>query len=191
MQHLKEHAQKGRRDFLKQIAATIGGLVVWPAVSGPAVAEVFAALAQEKYPTPRYLPNGYRLSAQYIDRPDGFGGGSTELALWYVNPKHPQGFNNPLSIYIVPRPQHSSIGATEGRHGTSMILTMVSGAIVSADYHDGFWMPSPDGLGQLVWNTDNVHSLTFKLHSFTVGVRGSRLVGISREELVRIASSLG
>lgn len=211
--------QTPRRGFLKAVASLVGAIAAWrseKAIRGDDVAVASAPdiVTSPKYPTldflpkeyqgyphPTYSPQGYGLAEIYIDRPDGFGGPG-ELAFWYVNRSNHVGLNNPLAVYVARQPQLTSLHGN--REGQPAALAMVSGETVQAKYHDGFWVlaqdqrgPLPDphfvlpnGAGVLIWETSNVHSLTFHLQGYTIFVRGSRLAGVSFEELLRVANSI-
>jgi hypothetical protein len=165
----------------------------------------------QEYPAPTYVPKGYQLIEAFTDRLDGFrrpddiDKDSSEVAFWYANPKHPLGFNNPLSVYVTRQPQHNHLATVGDRKGAPMVLHTASGQDVQAEYHDGFWVISWDEPGSLpakhielpdgstvllIWEANNVHSLTFRVRGFTIGVRGSRLVGVELDELIRVASSI-
>ncbi len=194
-----------RRRVLKFLATLFGGAVALTSgrslLSEPNRVSA-AAVLPTGYPAPKYLPRDYQLVEVYANRTDGFGG-SDERALWYSNPKNLQGFNNPLAVYVTRQPKRSSLVAM--RQGSPIALNLASGASVQADYHDGLWMRDPsasnvplsnqiqlrDGSGVLVWVTSNAHSLTFNMGGFTVGIRGARMAGVERNELIRVASSLG
>lgn len=194
-----ERAQQPRRTFLKRLAAALGGLVI-RRVSGPVLessavlsgtailGEAFTHTTAE-YPIPRYVPEGYRLVTQYTDRLDGFGGGKSEITLWYMNPTNPLAAVRPLSIYLSPTPKRRALSATEQHGGTPVMLRMPSGRAIVAEYHDGWWIPQSRS-PQPAWNNTDAHSLTFTLGTLTVGVRGFRLAGVSQEDLIRVASSL-
>jgi hypothetical protein len=222
-QHLTmSDREVARRGFLKQVTAALGSFLLWR-TGGPVLRdnEMFARepatltslenstssylpAAYQGYPRPTYLPKDYQLMEVFSDQPGGFGSDSDELAFWYVNPKHPLGFNSPLSVYVTQQPQRTALGATEHHNSTSVLLSTPSDASVQAEYHDGFWVlsldvSSPltnehimlrDGDGILIWRTTNFHSLTFRLREFTIGVRGARLTGVNYGELIRVASSI-
>lgn len=215
---LSSHEGIDRRSFLKRSAVVLGAVFTWHSGLGEALAKTTGILPSDRspsatvgaadiarllptafkdYPVPTYLPKGYVLSEIYTERPDGFGPDAKEVAFWFINSKHPMGLHNPLSIYVARLQRVAFLPSTYGRHGTPVVLNMASGDTAQAMYHDGFWVLSPDGAratargqGSLVWETTNVHSLTFKIWDFTIGIRGSRLVDCNMAELVHIASSM-
>lgn len=190
-----------RRKFFNRITAIVGGVGVWSrgavAYSGTTYeSEKTDSLYSGSYPVPSYLPDNYRLVAQYNNRTDGFGKLADELVLWYKNPRHPRGINNPLAIYMSPTPLRGFFG-TEGHPGEPMPLSLSSGNLVTAEYHDGIWALSrigeflnPATGHRLHWKTDNAHSLVFQFADLTVGIRGSQLAGVTLQELFLVAASL-
>ncbi len=189
-----ERSQQPRRTFLKRVATALGGAAVL-SVGGPLVKaepplrQILAVNTGPGYLTPQYLPPGYRFVTQYLGRPDGFRGGDSEIALWYMNPIDPHAFARPISIYQAPHPQQSYLVTTEHRQGAAMPLVMQSGQTVAAQYHDGWWALSTTG-HSVSWTTNDVHSLTFTLGNLTVGLRAFREAGIDRTQLLHMAASL-
>lgn len=205
-----DHGRKGskgralaRRSFLKGLAALSGGVLTWRAAEASSASGV--AHAQENsappsplaglpesyqgYPAPSYIPAGFALSEVFTERPDGFLIGSAELAFWYVNWRHTLGVSNPLSIYVAPWQDNAQLVTSAPRSGEPTILSGGNAKAVQAEYHDGFWTYSGETDG-LVWNTTNVHSLTFRTPGFIIGVRGARLTGVGLDEFTRVAASL-
>ncbi len=184
-----------RRTFLRRFAASLGGLFAWRAFNAPIGASIAATQPTTTpdipgYLAPRYLPADYQYITRYTDRLDGFGGGSEEVALWYTNPKNPLAFARPLAIYQTPAPRRAGFATTAQRLATTVTLLAASGKAIAAKYHDGCWI-SPVGHPQpLAWDTNDVHSLTFTLGNLTIGLRGSRVAGVTKDELIRVASSL-
>lgn len=216
---VQDNGRLPRRSFLKQLTTALGSFILWRSPVGdsataPRLSPTLTSTRHptlkylpenyQKYPMPTYLPKDYQLVEVFTDRLDGFGSDSGELAFWYVNPRHPLGFNSPLSIYVTPQPKRAAFGTTEHHTGTPVILSMPSNTSVQAKYYDGFWVLSlnvsgplpkehimlPDGDGVLIWSTSNLHSLTFRLRDFTIGVRGAWLTGVNYDELIRVASSI-
>lgn len=185
-----------RRGFLRQIGVALAGIIVRrpaiaavSAVAAPVSAAV-AASGAELYLTPRYLPPGYRLITKYTNRNDGFGGGPTEIALWYKNPNHPKGGSRPLMIFQAPAPR-TEFFATAGHGAELQTITLASGQIVQADYHDGMWGHPPERGAVRPWLTTDAHSLSFRAGTGPmIAIRGWRRAGVTRDELVRVASSL-
>lgn len=187
-----------RRTFLKSLAAAVGGLVLARAGGGVTVAAgqgTPTPLATVDIPVPSYVPHGYRLGGRFADLVDGFSGGSSEMALWYVNPSASLYLSRPLVVYIAPEPRFSSLACTRQRLGIPTSLSLQSGRQVSATYHDGLWSLPPEQRYDepprpLIWDTRDVHSLTFVLDDLTIGIRASRVAGVTREALVSVANSL-
>jgi hypothetical protein len=142
------------------------------------------------YPRPSYIPKNFVevTAISGLQRSvDGFGDGQSEIALWYRNDNHPLGFNNPLAIFITPNPKRAFAGSDD-HDPSSMPITFRSGAGGAlAQYHDGTRAASRNG--DVVWKTNNVHSLVFQFGNYTIGIRGARVVGIDADELTAIASS--
>jgi hypothetical protein len=185
-----ESARSGRCGFLKRITIALGTLAVWKGGSSDAKAWT--------YLTPSYLPPGFRLWAEYTNRDDGFQGGPSELALWYKNEQNPHGFNNPLSIYMAPNPRREELGNQQGPNPTHVArvefalardIAVPGRYTVSGRYYDGCWVWDADR-DETVWDSTNAHALVFRAKGLMIGVAGSRVVGITFEELVRVASSL-
>lgn len=193
--------QQSRRGFLKRLGGAAAGVLAWRARHGPMVGAasplapstllVRRALPStaQSFPQPTYVPSAYKLTEIYHNRPDGFGEGSDEVAFFFADRTDPLGFNNPLAVYVARQPQHTALACTENRQGDQLNLPLASGETVQARYHDGLWA-GQGGDGSPVWEGHNVHSLTFNAGEFTVGVRGSRVVGVDREKLTRVASSI-
>ncbi len=194
-----------RRGMLKFLVSAFGGALAWKSRGTVQMGDmlVAAAPAASADPVPRYLPVGYRLEEIYTGRTDGFGAAADQRAYWYKNPNHPLGYNNPLVVYVARQPKHTSLVPT--RRGEPVVLSLPTGESVQAEYHDGLWSRSsagapnvardrqialPDGSGTLVWETGNPHSISFSAHGLTFGVRGARLAGIDRRELIRVANSV-
>ena len=195
---LSNDTNQTRRGFFKRCSAAASVLLCWRVANAETLPSAPTQLnlrgSSRYYPIPSYLPEGYLHAGIYLDRPDGFGGGPTEVALWYKNPTHPQGFANPLGIYMTPSPERE-FGMTEKHEAKVVELKMLSGETIGAQYHDGIWMmesdtqQTPSG-GSLQWKTNNSHSLVFQLRGLKIGIRGSRMVGINYDSLIRVAASL-
>ncbi len=138
------------------------------------------------YPFPTYIPAGYGLYEMSTDRPDGFGGAG-ELALWYADRKLHMGLNNPLNVWLAPNPLRPSL--VGNRPGQPVVLALPSGETVQAQYHDGMWAQDPQSRN-FYWQSQNVHSVSFRWRTFTIAIRGARLAGLDQDELVRVASSI-
>lgn len=195
-----------RRLFFAGLVAAFGGFTAWQVTdkgagsAAPSAERVHSSATPvlPGYLVPHYLPTGYQLVAQYTDRPDGFGG-QPELALWYRNqtngPMDPDSFINPLAIYETRAPQRKELGTMQQHAGTDVTLTRNANQRSPAVCFDGQWM-LPQGRQSsvqstpLVCDTSNIHALVFTIGTLTIGVRGSRVAGITYDELVRVANSL-
>ncbi len=160
----------------------------------PAPAPAVPRPVSQLYAVPAYLPPGFTLVAVYTDRPDGFGGGAGEVALWYANLKHARAIQQPLCVFLTPSPK-GPFAMTAEHKGTPVRLVMASGDTVMAEYHDGMWMADPDGErfvgGQRMrWNTTGPHALVFKWKDLTIGIRASRITDVDLDQMIRVASSL-
>lgn len=189
-----------RRRFVTLLGTAIGYLAVWRIPqTNEAVADssaiVKVASLQERlpqelrtYPAPRQMPAPFQLLDVYTHRQDGFGATSDALAYWFVNATHPLGHNHPLSVHIARQPQYDSF--TGPNPPQPLIITHMSGTAMQVGYHDGIWMASPSGSGEIEWNTTTAHSITFQLADYRVGIRGSRVTGIELGHLLHIAESI-
>lgn len=146
---------------------------------------------------PTYAPPGYKLVYRYRGRPDGLRGGDAELALWYHTTRFPDSEFYPLCIYILRTPADTWLGGTEGRAGEPVLALHASGEQLSGVYHDGIWQGDrahPDTHlrnGHPVrWDRHDVHSLVARYHEHLIGIRGSRLRGVTLQEMLAIASSV-
>lgn len=171
-----------RRSFFSRVLGfTVGAITARLGISSSlAVARSGPLL------TPVYVPPGFRLVSTYFGRVDGFKGGADEVAYWFVS-KDRAAFSRPLSISHAARPERPLFG-TQNHAGAPVNLAMNSGATLKGRYQDGIWWLNEDG--SITWNNTDVHSITFALDGRTVGVRGSRLAGISYEELQKVAQSV-
>lgn len=176
-----------RRGFLKRVITGLLSLRAARVIAVPITAAA-AAGSQSTYLEPRYLPFGYKPFARFWDRPDGFLGGATELALWFSNTTNPAGSNRPLAIYQAVRPSKQQLGANERRSGKAISINRRDGATLSARYYDGIWTRSPNG--PVVWDATDAHSLVFNVGGLLVGIRGARQAGVDYTELTAVASAL-
>jgi len=141
------------------------------------------------YPVPQYVPSGYKFVSVYNNPSGGFGGGLTEVALWYKKLDFPNSVKNPLAVYVAAQPKRTSLGMPAPNHeGTVVTLTLPGSGMITAHYYDGTWAWSSES--KLIWDTGNMHSLAFNVELVTVGVIGSRLVGVSFDELIHVAESI-
>ena len=183
-----------RRQLLSRSARVLGGLAGWRAAGvalggGLALGDQTVSDAAPDVVVPAYVSPGYRLVAQYTDRPDGFGGPS-EVALWYRNPSNTLAFARPLSIFQAPIPVRSVLPTTEHHQPAYITLVGRFSQTVTAEYHDGWWTVPSGQRGPFIWDNSDVHSVKFTYSGLTFGIRGCRMAGIDFGELVKIASSL-
>jgi hypothetical protein len=157
-------------------------------------------LAGNQY-LPSFLPSGYSLSHRVEGAAaQGFGRAvehvglhfySDQLAYFFRNGTDKDAWVFPLIVFVGGDPSWS-VTATENRPGTPIDVGMPRATAV---YHDGLWSPvaaaNGEGKGRLGWVSEGVHSLTVSFPEFVWAVRGSRNHGVSREDLVRMAKSLG
>lgn len=73
--------------------------------------------------------------------------------------------------------------------GEPIQLQCESSADISAKYYGGMWMLLP-GRTRVEWDETDAHSIVFQWQDLTVGVRGFRTTGVTRDELILVASSL-
>lgn len=148
-----------------------------------------------RYPTVGYLPEGFLLVNQYTNRPDGFEGGDTELALWYKKSSHPMGYRNPIAIFFAPDPKAEFVG-TRNKKGREVNIVCQDKEEIRGIYHDGCWIYDKTGDQELKpgvkirWYTGNTHSLIFKKANLQIGIRASQQLGVDLAELLRIAGSI-
>lgn len=196
-----EATEGSRRSFLRRLLAGLGGVAALAfgreianaknmidvaTQASPAQASP-AQNALNSHPRPSYVPkdfaevkglSGLPLSNSF----EGFGGGADEIVLWYKNPKHVMGFNNPLCIFVSANPRKGLVG-TENHQPEVIEITLRSGSTVSTEYHDGMWALDRDG--SVKWDTSNVRSIVFRLHQFTCAapVRSAKTGVHSRDGL--------
>lgn len=177
-----------RRRFVQRLLTAVSTAAFWN--TGTRSLASTSRQAFSEYPRPSYIPknfvevtaiSGLRRSV------DGFGDGQGEIALWYRNDDHPLGFNNPLAIFITPNPKRSFAGSDDHDPNNIPISFRSGAGDALAQYHNGTNQASRSG--NLIWNTNNVHSLVFEFGNYTIGIRGARVVGIDADELLAIASS--
>jgi hypothetical protein len=114
-----------------------------------------------------------------LQRDDGFGG-EDEVALWYQSLS---AHNHPLAIYFTSSPQEKFFGLGSMERSETIRLPMSNGEVVVADYYDGIFSGRD-------WTRATAHSLVFAWQGLTFGIRGSRVSGVSRDELTRVANGL-
>jgi hypothetical protein len=199
----QQESVKPRRRFIRQLGTLLGGLVIWRVTeltpNASLAKESVSQPALTEHPKPKYIPRGFveetAVSGQAPNRLDGFGDNPQDIVYWYRTPYHERGRSNPLCIYVSGAPVKQFVGV-EDRTPTLVNVPKGPGLNISAEYYDGIWMVSPAGERilpkgtRLTWDTSNVHSLVFRYDEYTFAIRGSRIVGINLNELIRIASSI-
>lgn len=187
-----EHVESpGRRVFLKGVAATLSSYAIWQmsGINGS------TAVAAPEYLRPRYLPPGYELIASVMDEADDTGRGQTEYITWYANSETAQEIDNLIAIHQTPAPRPSWLTSMQLDHGQSYPLPLMSGKTIFASYVDSWKIrpqrdDQPGGVGLPMWNSGDEHALTFTVGNLSIALFGSRVAGISRNELMQIAGSL-
>lgn len=181
-----------RRTFLGRAAfaayALIAHRLAGPVVASSAVAATATPALAEGLASwaPAYVPSEYRFTRQAADVVDGFQGGADETALVYHKRTHPQGQRYPLQIFRTRATSQYFFG-TGARPGQPVEITLRSGVQVTAQYFDGMWARGPE---RIEWSTASAHSLVLTTGDRTVGIRGFRPMGVTREELLRVAASI-
>ena len=173
-----------------------------------AVSPVSRQRAYVNYPAPAYLPAGFRFLKEQEQPVDGFHGtipfgrDIEQVALLYEGPTDPRAGGQmrfPIS-FIATRSHGHRLGGTERREGVADTIRFTDGTETTATYWDGMWapprvydsagtaVPPPRGTAP-VWSRENFHAIVYRWRDYTIGIRASRLNGVSREELLRIAAS--
>ena len=192
-----------RRNFVGRLLALIGGVVIWKtsdsdSIFGAPIRRHFES-QQASYPKPTYIPQGFAevttISGQRPNRFDGFGDNPNDVVYWYQTRYHERGPSNPLCVYVSRNPLKQLAGIEE-HAATQMNIPKGPNLTLSGEYYDGLWMPSPNGERvlpsgtRLKWDRSNVHTIIFRFGGYTFAVRGSRVVGVDLNELIRIAGSI-
>lgn len=141
---------------------------------------------------PPYIPSGYRLAwktegpvaTDFIDNRAG-------KSYWYVSQAGNAAYAYALSVHY----STSAVGPLMGTSGRDGEVVDVGLAGLTASYHDGIWalgagpyQRSDFGI-TLHWETAVAHSLSVFGAGLAIAVRGSKIHGITRDELVRIAQA--
>ena len=183
-----------RRGFLKRAIALASLAIVGArAVSGVAARSQprsFETISRPRdlpshYPSPSMIPGGYTLFQIYSDRPDGFQGGSSEVALWYRSPYIERGYLFPLAIFLAPSPRTPFGGIKDGP--AEIIEISSNGTPVAGQYYDGAWFKAPGGH---LWRHDRTVALVMNAFGMEIGIRGFIRGGITRNELITVANAL-
>jgi hypothetical protein len=139
------------------------------------------------------LPAGYKLRAEIEGTAAGaFRDDPHQRTLVLTRGWAQSDTHFPLLVHLSHAEAGPLIG-TEGRDGEQMDLGAEHGDAV---YHDGIWMPGPgrdqvSDAGVVVhWNRHDVHSVTVRTMTRTIGIRGTRRRGVLTEDLRRLARAL-
>lgn len=194
-QHLIRVENRGRRVFLKGLAAALGACTLWHVSGSMRQLERLSggtALAASGYLQPRYLPPGYKLLAEWTDVADPSGRGHTEYVAWFVNPAETWSLEHPIIIHQTPAPRPSWLSGIQAVPGEPLTLAFANGHSVPATYTAGWWVRPTKGSrpAPQVWDATDMHALTFVRNNMTIAVRGSRMADIQQDELLRVAASL-
>jgi len=196
-------SETGRRTFLGRALVLLSGVAVWrPNLATHTSLQTTAAKARlegsetggASVPEPTYLPPGYRFLTRYKDRPDGFGGGPNEVALWYVAAQYSDAMTFPLGVYLAANPTREFTGMADH---AGEIVSLKSPSLTDVVYHNGNWVREdvnpdrtlPNGVG-LRWESGTVNSVTARLGEFVVGIRGAKSHGVDRPQLLLILQSM-
>jgi len=145
------------------------------------------------YPNPAYLPSGYRFSYATRRVQAGFRS-KDEVLLLYGDPMLKTAYPFPFHVCMTKHPENAFAG-TELATSADVLLT-IRGLSIVGQYYDGMWLPTDSGTirtpnGQwLTWDRSNGHMLVARINGITVGVRGYRLAGVSKSELLRVVESI-
>lgn len=144
------------------------------------------------YPRPAYLPVGYRYAQSIKGNRGGFRA-TDEVMLLYGNTKA-QVYPSGLQVFMARMPKNSFFG-TERAPVTKIALS-INGMPVVGEYYDGQWgfggngIASAESIGEFSWDRSNMHVLVFDFGELKVGIRGFRIAGVSKSDLIRVAESI-
>lgn len=146
-------------------------------------------------PFPTVLPSGFDFNRAVLNRPDGFRGGASEVALFYVRAdSHTRPQN--LIVFVASKPTREYIIGCVDRMPEQIEIVANDGRVLSTRYYDGAWVPARDGEyrhrsgATLSWSFSATHSLIVEYNDLLVGIRGSRQHGIQKSDLLAMAASL-
>lgn len=140
---------------------------------------------------PTYVPRSYKFHHR-IEGPGAamFGRTDGQVELVFTRGGTTRDLTHPLVVAIASSPK-GVLAGTERRDGER--LGLENG--LAGTYHDGWWAVGPgdaeifEGGVTLHWERSGVHSLLVTTPAGSVGVRGSRDLGVDRLELVQVAAS--
>jgi hypothetical protein len=143
---------------------------------------------------PAYVPSGYRFRRSLHGKIfDGFDSELDQVMLIYGAGWTDEAATRPLRVYIGPSNGGTVLFGTEEQRGQELDIGIVG---ARTNYHEGRWALGPGidtrPAGDVVvhWDTSDDHSLTVIYNGLVYAVRGSRLNGVTLDELVKVAKSL-
>ena len=186
-------------------AAAVAATIAWP-VNLQAQREIqipqhaymppdFPATVNAVIPTPQYLPPGYELWKVSRRPADGFGTGKAEIEIQYRDPAcWARKTACPLQVFVSPMTGRPFAGTTG--HAPQSLTLRIGNRTVEAQYF--IWMESNSTLaGKALpsrWETrlevGNSNALVFPFDRYMIAIRGNRLAGAGRSELIKVAKSL-
>ena len=155
----------------------------------------FPATVNADIPTPQYLPPGYELWKVNRHPADGFGTGKAEIEVQYRDPGcWARKTTCPLQVFVSPmtdRPFAGTVG-----HTPRSLSLRIGSRTVEARYYN--WVESDFApRGKTLPNrcearleAGNFNALVFTFDRHMIAIRGNRLEGASRSELIKVAKSL-
>ena len=155
----------------------------------------FPATVNADIPTPQYLPPGYELWKVNRHPADGFGTGKAEIEVQYRDPGcWARKTACPLQVFVSPmtdRPFAGTVG-----HTPRSLSLRIGNRTVEAQYFN--WMESDSEPGGKTlpsrWEArleaGNFNALVFPFDRYMIAIRGNRLAGAGRSELIKVAKSL-
>jgi hypothetical protein len=155
----------------------------------------FPATVNAVIPTPQYLPPGYELWKLTRHPADGFGTGKAEIEVQYRDPAcWARKTSCPLQVFVSPMTDRSFAGTTG--HTPQSLRLRIGNRTVEAQYF--IWMESdsvPTGKAlPSRWETrldvGNSNALVFPFDRYMIAIRGNRLAGAGRSELIKVVKYL-
>ena len=155
----------------------------------------FPATVNAVIPTPQYLPPGYELWKVNRNPADGFGTGKAEIGVLYRDPAcWARKTACPLQVFVSPMTDRPFAG-TMG-HTPQSLLLRIGKRTVDAQYF--VWTESDSVPGgktlprrcESRLEAGNSNGLVFPFDRFMIAIRGNRLAGAGRSELIKVAKSL-
>lgn len=150
-------------------------------------------------PTPQFLPAGHEMFRVFREPIDGFRTGGAEIEFDYIDKScWTRGKICPLQVFVSPITTNPFAG-TVGRK-SEMLSFWIGNRTVEAQYFIGNGNLQPEGENfrpnrqrpkpdASDFNA-NLNSLVFPFDGFMIGIRGSKLGGVGRAELIKVAKSL-